>query len=184
MVTNINLVAPESENKSPLTGKSALTFSILLIVVVFLAYGAILYFGNSYSKQNSEVQRSITQEKAKMAGQTYSDLYDFQERLILLDKVTNDHAYWDRFFRDFSRYFIPEVRLTDFSFDEKEGILDVKGIAANFEMLSREVILLKSYPGSESVEFKNSSEKTSGENGQGGVEFDVTVKLNDSVLKK
>lgn len=183
MVTNINLAAPDTEKKSPLTGKSALSLAILLVIVVFGAYGVILYFKNSYSKQNQEIEKAIGEEKNKMAGENYANLYDFQERLILLDGVIGDHPKWDVFLKDFSRYLIPEVYLTSLAYDEKEGNLDIQGFASGFEALSREMILLKSYPGAGSVEFKKSSERAASENSQGGVEFEIGIKVNDSVFK-
>jgi hypothetical protein len=184
MVTNINLVASETENKPPLSGKSALVLSILLVAIVALAYGAIFFLESSYAAQNKELQKSIEGEKKKLTGDNYSDLFDFQERLVLLDKIVADHSYWDSLLRDFSRYVIPEVNLTKLTHNEKEGILSIIGYATNYESLSRELILLRSYPGAKSINFNNSSEESATSNKQGGVYFKVEITLDKSVLRK
>jgi Tfp pilus assembly protein PilN len=184
MVTNINLVSPEVDNKSKLSGKSALVLSISLVVIVALAYGAVVYLKSSYDKQNKALGKSIEDEKKKLTGDSYSELFDFQERLVLLDKIVTDHSYWDLFLKDFSRYVIPEVTLTRLSYIEKGDALKLVGFATNYESLSRELILLRDYPGAKSVEFKNTSEESGNDASQGGVSLNVDIQLDKSVLKK
>jgi len=186
MVTNINLAAPEAKSeKTLLTGKLALVLAVLLVLLTLLVFGAILYFKNSYSSQAGQIESDIKQEKAKMSTATYSDLFDYQERLTLLDGVLNGHGYWDSFLKNFSQYVIPDVHLTSLSLDKKDMALNLKGVASNFDVLSREIILLKSYPGIDSVEFKNASEGTAASGGgQNGVNFELNIKTNQSVLKK
>lgn len=183
MVTNINLVAPDSGNKSPFTGKSALLLSISLLVIVAVAYGVISYFKSSYVAQNKDLEKSVESEKKKLTGDSYLDLFDFQERLVLLDKIVADHSYWDDFLKDFSRYIIPEVTLTKLTYNEKNGVLSLVGNATNYENLSRELILLRDYPGAKSVDFKNSSEETATSNRQGGISLNVEITLDKSVLR-
>jgi hypothetical protein len=184
MVTNINLVAPETGNKPAISGKSALMLSILLVFIVSLAYGAFFYFKNSYAAQNKELQKSIEGEKKKLNGDNYFNLFDFQERLVMLDKIVADHSYWDSFLKDFSRYIIPEVTLTKITYNEKEGILTITGYATNYESLSRELILLRSYPGAKSIDFRNSSEESETSKSPGGVSLKVEMTLDKSVLRK
>jgi Tfp pilus assembly protein PilN len=184
MVTNINLAAPENEKKTMLTGKAALVLSILLVLLTLFVFGAVSYFKNSYSVQAAQAESDINKEKAIMSGKTYSELFDFQERLTLLDGVLGNHSYWDSFLKNFSQYIIPDVHLTGLTFNDKDKTLNIKGIASNFEVLSREIILLKSYPGADSIEFKNASESTQSGDGQSGVSFELNIKTNPSVLKK
>jgi Tfp pilus assembly protein PilN len=184
MVTNINLAAPETEKKTMLTGKSTLTLSIFLVLLTLLVFGTVSYFKSRYSAQVARTESDIAQEKSKISGTTYSDLFDFQGRLTLLNGVLGNHSYWDNFLRNFSQYVIPDVRLTNLSFSEKDTTLNIKGIASNFEVLSREIILLKSYPGADSVEFKSATENTTSGGGQGGVGFELNIKTNPSVFKK
>lgn len=184
MVTNINLVAPEAKDKSLITRKSTLILSISAVLLVLVVFGAVLYFKNSYSTQVEQTEKDIAQEKSKLTGNTYSDLFYFQERLALLDDILGNHSYWDIFLKNFSKYVIPNVRLTSLSFDNKDMKIGINGIASNFEVLSREMILLKSYPGADSVEFKSATENIASEGGQSGVNFELDIKTNQSVFKK
>jgi hypothetical protein len=184
MATNINLVVQETENKTLLTGKSALVLSIVLVLVTLLAYGAVLFFKGRYVAQAALLDNSIAQERLTMSGPAYTDLFDFQERLTLLNGVLDNHGYWDSFLRDFSKYIIPDVHLTNLSFDEGSGTLKLQGVALNMEVLSREAILLKDYPGAESVEFNSAVESAGGADGESGVIFMLDIKTNPSVFKK
>ncbi len=184
MVTNINLAAPDAGRKPSLTGKSTLVVAISLLAIVAAIYGGILYLKDNYSNQNKEIKSEIEREKSKMAGTDYMDLFDFQERLTLLSGVIDDHSSFDIFLKDFSRYFIPEVYLVNLSFDNEKGTLELDGSASSLEALSREMMLLKSYPGTESLEFKSSTEKAASEESPGGVDFKLSLQINKSVLKK
>jgi hypothetical protein len=180
MVTNINLSAPETERKKTLlTGKLSLMLSVFLVLFSIVVFGAILYFKNSYSAQARQLESEINIERSKTSSATYSDLFDFQERLTLLDGVLGDHGYWDSFLKNFSQYILPDVRLGKLSFNKDNKAIDISGTASSFDNLSREIMLLRSYPGAESVEFRGAND-----GGSSGVSFDLSIKVNQSVLKK
>lgn len=183
MVTNINLVAPESEKKSVLTGKTALLTSIVFLILTIGAYGVLSYIGNSYSKQKKQIESEIAAGRAKISGTAYTSLADFQERLALLGQVADEHVFMDLFLKNFSRYIIPEVVLKEIAFGSSGNDLSIRGSATSFETLAREMILLKSFPGADSVQFKSGSEKTEVTTGQNGVSFEINLKLNNTALK-
>ena len=184
MVSNINLVAPESEKKPLLTGKASLALSVSLIILALGVYGVASYLKCRYLSEKQNVEAQIQDEKSKMSGSNYAAVSDFQERMDILDKVIGDHTYWDAFLKDFSKYVLPEVRLTSLSWNENKNAMEVKGIAPNFDVLSREIILLQKFSGAGSVEFKSASEKAAGEDTQGGINFILSVKVDENTLSK
>lgn len=182
MVTNINLVSPENENKMPLSGRATLLFSAALVVLILGIYGAISYLEKKYVSEKNRLETEIQAEKAKMNSPGFAALADFQERLDLLGKIIGDHAYWDEYLKRLSKYILPEIRLTDFSSGEKADTITLKGVAPNFEALSRGIILLQKSPEVESIEFKSAGEKTETE-GQTGIDFELAVKANKDAFK-
>lgn len=188
MVTNINLSSPEVVEKRSLTGKSALILSLVLLVFVVAAYAAVIFLKGKYESQEKEISAAITEKQGEMKGSAFSDAIDFQGRLNLLDKVVDDHSYWDSFFVKMGSYIIPEVRLDKFS-GKKDGVggglVEISGTAASMDALSRELILLKSFPGADSFEFKQAGEKigqTAGQ--QSGISFNASLKMNKSSFQK
>jgi len=184
MVTNINLSSPEVANKRSLTGKSTLISSVVLIVIVVAVYVTIFFLKGKYEKQEKEIDMAIEEKQKEIQGPDFTGALDFQERLNLLDKVVDDHAYWDGLFMKISSYIIPEVRLDKFS-GKKDGmgggLVEISGNAASMDALSRELILLKSFSGVDSLEFKQAVEKTSQETDQqSGISFDASLKMNKS----
>lgn len=184
MVTNINLVSPENANKSMLTGKATLFLSLGLVVLVLAAYAAINFAGQRYLSQKSVLENEIQAEKAKMSGSNYAALADFQGRIDLLGKIVDDHVYWDLYLKELGKYVLPEIRFQNVSGNEKGDGITIRGIASNFEALSRGMILLEKFPGISSVEFKGASEKSGGEGGSPGVEFNLTAVVNGKYLKE
>ena len=59
MVTNINLAAPESENKVSLSGKSSLIFSVLLLLAAIGAYAVPSYLSSHYLNQKNQIEYLI-----------------------------------------------------------------------------------------------------------------------------
>jgi hypothetical protein len=188
MVTNINLSSPEVAEKRSLTGKSALILSVVLLAVVAAVYTAVFFLKGSYESQGKEIDAAITEKQNEIKGPAFTDALDFQERLNLLVKVVDDHSYWDGLFVKMGSYIIPEVRLDKFSGTKDEvggGLVEISGIATNMDALSRELILLKSFPGVDSFEFKQAGEKIAqGVGQQSGISFSATLKMNKSSFQK
>lgn len=189
MVTNINLSSAEfsESEKRTFTGKSALIISLVLLAIVFLAFSIFSFLKARYISQNKEVLDQISQEEGKIRGTMFTDLLSFQEKLNLLDKVMDDHSYWDNLLRKMSGYFISEVRLTKFSGKKDAsgaGIIEINGIASNLDTLSRELILLKGFPEINSLEFKNASENIGQADQSGGVMFEITLRVGKSAFQK
>jgi hypothetical protein len=188
MGTNINLSSPEIIEKRSLTGKSALIFSVVLLVLVAAAYTAAALMKGKYESQEKEISAAIAEKQDELRGASFSDAIDFQERLDLLDRVVDDHPYWGGLFVKMGSYIIPEVRLDKFS-GKKEvgggGLVEIGGIATSMDALSRELILLKSFPGVDSLEFKEAGERIGQEiDQQNGVSFSASLKMNNSSFQK
>ena len=183
MVTNINFAAPEGGKKISFSGKTSLILSGLLLVAVVGVYVTLSFLSVYYSKQEREVESQIQSESAKISGVAFAELADFQERLNLLDKILGDHLYFDGYLRNFSKYILPEVRLTDFSWKSSGNEIILSGVAVNFDVLSRQLILLKNSPIVQSVEFKSAT-GSSGVEGQSGVIFKLSTKLKKETLSE
>lgn len=187
MTTNINLSSSEVVEKKSLSGKSALIFSVLLIVFVLAAYLAISFLKSKYSASDKAISDQISQEQSKINGATFADIVDFQGRLDAAGKIIDDHAYWDSMVKRMSSYIIPEVKLTKFSGKKDStgtGTVDISGIASSLDALSRELILLKNFPNLDSLEFKNAGAGQSQSGQSSGINFDASLKMNKSAFQK
>jgi len=184
MVTNINLVSPEEKNKPKLSGRTSLALSISLLVVAVGVYFALGQISNSYQREKSNVESQIQEEKAKISGPNFSDVADFQGKLNLLEKIIGDHVYLDGFLKNLSKFVLPEVRFTELQWDYSGDNLSIKGIAPNFDSLSREIILLKNCPLVESIEFKNAAQSGAAGTGQVGVQFEMSAEIKKEAYNK
>lgn len=182
MVTNINLVSPETEKKTRLTGKTSLVISLSLLALVVVIFFGLVIAKNSYTNEKNDLTKSIQQEKNKVAGPAYAEISDFQEKLMLLNGIIGDHVYVESYLRSFSHYILPEVHLTDFSWSGSDQTLKISGLAPNFDSLSKEVILLKTYAGIDSLELDSAGESQT--SGQSGVQFKISAKLNREAFNK
>jgi hypothetical protein len=183
MVTNIDFTSPEASEKKSFSGKTALIISGVLLVFVSLALAGLLFMKNRYVSQQKEIEAEISLEQDKIKGSEFTDVLDFQDRLNLLDKTISNHSYWDALLLQLGSYVIPEVRFEKFSGEASSSggsKINITGAAGNLDSLSRELILLKSFPGLDSLEFKGASDNPGG----GGVSFDVSLKVNKSVFQK
>ncbi len=183
MATNINFSSPEVMEGRSFSGKSALIIAVALLAFVTLTYAGLIFMGSRYAAQQKEVEAEIIQEQNKAKGPEFTDALDFQDRLNLLEKTIGDHSYWDGLLVKMGSYVIPEVRLESFSGKTDPlggGEIEISGVANSLDALSRELILLKDFPGLDSLEFKGASERTE----QGGISFSASLKVNNSVFQK
>lgn len=178
MVTNINLVSPESEKKPILTGKASLTLAVIFLVIALAVYGAVSYLSGRYLAEKQDLEAQIQNEKSKLSGPNYTTVTDFQERVTLLGKILGNHYYWNDYLKSLSKYVLPEVRLSKFDGDNEKNSASIRGVAPNYDVLARELILLQKFPGVSSVEFQSASED------QSGVQFNLNVVLNKEALKR
>lgn len=183
MVTNINLAAPESEKKINLTGKASLVLSVLLFFLAIGIYAGISLLSSHYLREKNQIESQIQTESAKISGSEYAEMADFQERLNLINKILEDHLYFDSYLKNFSKYILPDVRLTKFESKAGGSEIAISGTTSNFDALSRELIILKNSPIVQSVEFNSATEKSNAE-GQRGVIFSLSAKIKKEALNK
>jgi Tfp pilus assembly protein PilN len=187
MVTNIDLTSPEVIEKKSISGKSALIFSFVLVVVALGLYFSLALIKSRYNVQAQEVSSQINQEKQKFSGSDFSDVFDFQNRLNLLDKVIDDHVYWDSMLKNISSYVVPEVKFNKLSGKNDAnggGLIDVSGTAASLDAVSRQLVLIKTFPDLDSVEFKYAEEKLSQTDQQSEISFQAILKIKKKAFQK
>jgi Tfp pilus assembly protein PilN len=183
MVTNINLASPESEKKVVFSGKVSLILSLVLLFLAVGIYAAVSFISNRYKSENAQIENQIQTENAKISGPEYAEMADFQEKLNLIEKVLEDHVYFENYIKNFSKYVLPEVRLSKFDWKNEGSEVAVSGIAPNFDTLSKELILLKNSPLIQSVEFKSAAESSNSE-GQSGINFELSANIKKEALNK
>ncbi len=161
----------------------ALVLSAVLLIVAFSVLGGLIFLNNKYNRQGMQTDQEIAQEQNKMRNESYAELINFQEGLNLLDKAVDDHVYWDKLLLSISPYVIPEVHLESFSGKINPGgsaLIEISGVAVNLEALSRELILLKNFPGLDSLELKEAGASA----GQSGVQFNAELKISQKAFEK
>jgi len=183
MVTNINLVAPEEEKKTALSGKTTIVLSFSLLLAVLAVWLVLAQISRGYQSQQISTENQIQQEKNKISGQDYAALADFQERVDLLNRIIPDHSYFDVYLRNFSQYLLPGVSLINFKWDSSGDKVTLQGTSPSFDSLSKALILLKKYPNLASVELKNASEALS-QNGSVGISFEIDAVVNKTAYNK
>ncbi len=178
MVTNINLVSPEAEKKEIVSGKTSLFLSLGLLLITMAVYGGIVFLNNKYSQEKEAADAAIQIEQAKISGPIYADVADFQERVEILGKVVQEHYYWSDYMKDFSKFILPEVVLNNFAGEENADSVKISGSAPNYDVLAKQLILLRSFPGASSIEFEGAKEE------EGRVSFDASFTINGDSLKR
>jgi hypothetical protein len=186
MVSNINLVSSEVEKKDAFSGKKILVLSAVILILVFVLLFVILLLKGRYLSEKEQVSLQVAQQKSLLSGKEYADVVDFQSRLNLIEKVADDHAYWDGFLKKMSGYIIPDTRLSSFSGkigSAGSAVVEVEGNATNMETASRGLILLKDIPGS-TFEFKSIGENSGQAGEEKGFSFDGSLKIDKQFFQK
>jgi len=187
MTTNINFSSPQEAEKESFSGKPVLILSVGVLAAIVASLLVLNFLGKKYAADNQGIASQITLEQNKINEEGLADVLDFEGRLNLLERVADGHGYWDGLLKKMGAYLLPEVKLTKFSGTRNadgSGLIELSGTAVNLDALSRELILLKSFPDLASLEFKEAGE-SAGQNGQpGGISFDASLKVDESAFQK
>ena len=154
-----------------------LFFSILFLVLSFLFYGGILYQINIVRSQTAEIQESITNIDASRDKVKERTLLTFSNQLGKLNEFLKSRLYVSKFLAAIEETVQPQVVYTDFSLDIDKLSFEMKGQAASYGILARQMIKLEEKPLFSSLRLYKTLVQF------GGVEFVFQGFLNPAYLK-
>ena len=120
--------------------------SSLAALIVVVAYGALIIWERD-KKQNNQyifdnvlsVQKQITSEEARMA-----EVDDFNNRLLYVAYLLDNHVYWSNFFKLMENRTTPDTYFEVFSGDLK-GSFTMPGVARDNRAMSLESRVLQNF---------------------------------------
>lgn len=152
-------------------------FSISLLVLSLLFYGGILYQESLIESQTAEIQESIAGIDAVRDRNREQALLTFSDQLEKLNELLKSRLYISAFLKTIEEAVYPQVVYTDFSIDMDRQGFELKGQAASYGILARQMFKLERAPVFSSLGLYNTVVQF------GGVGFVFRGFLNPNYLK-
>ena len=143
-MTTINLHQNKREEMVGGIGKvnSSLAISIVIVVILSLAWGSLKVGAFFINKKNTEVLGQISAESVGLSGKKNIDeVIDLQERIKLIKGNITNHADANEVMSKIAGASIPGVTFTSYSSTDKKILVSFK--AANFNDISKQIFNFK-----------------------------------------
>ncbi len=154
-----------------------LIFSISFLVISFVFYGGILYQEGLVKSQTAEIKEAIAQIDASRDKTKEQVLLTFSDQLGKLNEVLKSRLRVSKFLRVIEATVHPQVVFTDFSIDIERKSFELRGQAASYGTLARQMFRLEGAPVFSSLNLHNTAVQF------GGVAFVFRGFLNPAHLK-
>lgn len=132
----------EAEKKNTSILSTGLAFSLVILLLVLLAWGGLKIANASLEKSNATVEKNITVAKNGIQGeQDINKIADFQNRTSKIRKTIAGTIGMKQLVQDVANEIIPGIRLTSYTYDS--GKLTLNFSADNYQLVAKQIVNFK-----------------------------------------
>jgi hypothetical protein len=140
---NINLATEDvSENKPSLVGKG-LTLSIVILVLTFVLYGALLFINYGLSSKIKTAQDEYGVEYNKFLSGNGNEILDFKNRGDAAEKAIAENKSMADVLSRIESSTLPAVHLDSLKYDESKEVITLLCIGDNFQTEAKQILSFK-----------------------------------------
>ncbi|PIS40841.1 MAG: hypothetical protein COT26_01185 [Candidatus Kerfeldbacteria bacterium CG08_land_8_20_14_0_20_43_14] len=143
---NVNLVPEEYQPKSGPKARVFIDLSILIpiFVIAALSIGLFLYKNNIQQKISliDNEYNTISTQIASLTTGTLSYAQVLQQKTSDVNRVLNQHIYWDNFFQRLEKYTLPSVTYSNMTVDVG-GSVSLSAVGKSFNDVGNQLLIFK-----------------------------------------
>jgi len=166
----------------------------VLIIVLFITglFIAEIYFGlDWWEKQELSRAQAVNEDVARVSQEigemreNNAEALTYRDKALEVNNLLNNHVYWSNFFSWLEKNTLNTVKFSNFSGD-LTGNYDLNAKASSFAEVSWQVKAFSDNPFTQSVEVIQASSANNKEEEvqDGGVSFDINLKISPDIFKK
>ena len=195
----INLIGDDEQAKDEKESKKLVNKLItsFFVAVIFsaLVYGAAIGYGYLKDQELTDIKGKLndTNQQISIIEAQSTKLIKFQDRLTQITKILNNHVYWSEFFAELEKNTISDVTYINFTTSGNNSVT-LSAIGKNYSALAKQLLAFQQANKLVDIDPKdnksrlvtiNSGNSILGVDGSiEGVNFNVSIKINPSVLIK
>lgn len=150
-----------------------------------LAYAGVLIYGQLLRNNLIPLSRELKEINNTIADieRTSNELITFQNKLVAIKSLFDDHVYWTAFFKNLEETTLPEVIYTSIAISP-DMTATLAGAATNYTTLGRQYLAFQRATSfTSSTEISGASAVLDSEGRINGVNFTITLKVNPQSIK-
>jgi len=148
------------------------------LVLILLLWAGLFFYKNSLNNQIKDLARQQAEVFGAKDKEIAAKIVDFDKGAALAQALLKNHIYASNLFDKLAAVTLPRVQWRSFDLAAKENKVAMKGLAADYATLARQILALEG-EGFSNVEIGNISlDKT------GGVSFSAAFNFDPKLLQK
>ncbi|MDP1629269.1 MAG: hypothetical protein Q8L57_01470, partial [bacterium] len=143
------------EGKAKILPREILLFAASLLILLFLFYAGLLYQQRLIKNDIGQFQKSIDEIDAGRDRAKERELLVFADQLGNLENVLKSRLYLSKFLEVIEKAAQPQTVYTDLSVDMERQSFEIKGQAASYGVLAKQMVKLAGAPAISSLGLTN-----------------------------
>lgn len=159
--------------------KWSLILSLLILALVILIWLGLFFYKNSLDKNISHLKQQIESLKSKENKEMEVKIIDLEKNLKIVKSLLAQHIYSSSVFNWLGKLTLAQVQWKSFDLKTKTGQVSLKGKAAAYNILAKQILIFEE-------ERQVKSVKSSGIalDQLGGIGFNMELILDSKIFSK
>jgi len=166
----------------PAAGNSFLRVGIILgaaiLLLLLLSWGGLKFYQSSLVSQTQNIKEQQSQIFSVKDKELVSQMVDFESGAKLISGLLKNHVYTSEILAQLATSTLPQVQWESYGLDVKSGKIILKGRAASYSVLAKQILALQDSGFSKVAVSGIALDKV------GGVSFGVNFEFDPKVLQK
>ena len=144
-MSNLNLTTGGAEVEKRRGGSlgTATVIPILILILVLVAYGAIIYLGTRVDAEKQTVTAQYENEYAKFLAGNAGAVLDYGQRSVLAGKLADENQLTSEIFQEVEKAVLPSVYLDSFEVDREKNTVILTCVGGNFNTVAKQIMSFK-----------------------------------------
>ena len=140
---NINLATEDITKKNPNAMGTGLIVSIVILILVFVLYGALLITNRVLSSKIEGVKGEYDIEYNKFLAGNGNEIIDFKNRSDAAEKIIAENKSMADVLSQVEKSMLPAVYLTSFKYDKSKQTISLNCIGDSFQTVAKQILSFK-----------------------------------------
>lgn len=144
--------------------------SAVAVLFALAAWGGLTYYDGRLQSEIDVMTESINAKNSGFSGEDVDRVADFSLRTGLLDTNLKGKIDPSALLISLQNVMFDSIVLSDYSYDQKSGLITIGGNAESFRSLARQLVAFRKLPGFKSLSIGHTSREDDGK-----ITFDAVI---------
>ena len=177
-MTDINLTTEQKYEKKGFLAENIIPLLFVVLVLCMVAYGALVYYKSSLSKQVESKENQYTEEYAKLTIGNAKQVVDFQNRMDAIENVIKTRPNVVEGLQEIEKRMVSGVYVKSYEYSAATNQIVLVCATNNYRSVAEQILAFKGPVGEKSLISGVTGGETSFNLQEGRIEFKIVISLS------